>query len=113
MDETFGISISMKMGIGWLAGVVFDPFWSIREMIRVTKPNGLVVVGLGSGGAGGVLLKDYRVPGLGYASQEENVRRITGALSRLRDDDLGKKRIATVIDFSDQPPTRQISIRVR
>lgn len=105
-DGAFGLSISTRQGIGWFADSAFDAYWSVREMLRVTRSDGVVCIGLGDGVGG------HRLNRLETVRVGENQRRITAAISRLAGEDLGRAKIATVHDYSDQPaPQINISIR--
>lgn len=100
-SKVFDITFSVR-GLGWYAGASFDPYWSLHEMVRVTKPGGVVVVSLGSGGGVGIEM----------VSLEQNYERIMNALNRLQSDKLGRRRIAQVYDYYTSPSS-QISLALK
>lgn len=91
-DNVFKITMSMK-GLGWYAGAAFNPYWAIREMIRVTAPEGLVSIAIGSGGGAGSINR---------VSFEQNYSQITDAISRIQGEDFGRAKIGQIHDFTAQ-----------
>lgn len=95
-DEIFSTTLSFK-GVGWYADKYFDPYWSIKEMIRVTRSNGLVAISIGSGG---------------LVHVEYNLKRVKEEIGRLKEEKDTKGRISEVLDFSDRK-TPQINLKLK
>lgn len=98
-DDAFDITFSQR-GVGWYAGTAINPIYAVEEMIRVTKPGGLVSIFIGEGG-GSTTEK---------ATFVQNHERILLAIEQIRLTELGKK-IKIVNDFTDKVPA-QITIRL-
>lgn len=90
-DKTFKITLSLKC-VGWYSGSTVQPYWAIREMVRVTDNGGLISIGIGSGGGVGVP----------QVSFEQNLENVKSNIDLLRGEEIGE-RIAEVVDFSAAP----------
>lgn len=88
-DKTFRTTISMKC-VGWYPNVTVNPYWAIREMVRVTEDGGLISIFIGQ--------------------QSRNSQIILDAIQQVKADLLGD-RIAAIKDFSDTP-SPQVGIRL-
>jgi len=100
LDSIFDLTFSMR-AVGWYADTAIDSKNAVKEMIRVTRPGGLVSIFIGhSGGLDSTEKIDW----------EENRRRIFLAIDEVKKTDLGKK-IKVVYDYT-HTTTKQINIKL-
>ncbi len=94
-QDSFDHSFSLR-GVGWYAGSRFNPYWSLNEMIRVTKPGGFVSILLGS---------------TVDATIKNNTQRVQDALDQIKNGTLASK-IDRIADYT-HAPSPQIAISLK